>query len=61
MNRRSFINTAALAWLTAPLSMALAARAAFGAHSTAQEVTADLNLTGLTEKGDRLIFQIGSL
>jgi NAD(P)-dependent dehydrogenase (short-subunit alcohol dehydrogenase family) len=50
MNRRNFINTAALAWLTAPWSAApaLAARTGFGARSTAQEVTADLNLAGLT-------------
>ena len=50
MNRRNFIHTAALACLTTRLSTApaFASPTAFGAHSTAEEVTAGLDLTGST-------------
>lgn len=50
MNRRDFIQTAALAGLATPWSTAhaLAQNATFGRQSTAMEVTEGLNLTGLT-------------
>ncbi|MGH8177736.1 MAG: SDR family NAD(P)-dependent oxidoreductase, partial [Steroidobacter sp.] len=52
MNRRTFIHGAALTWLATELSSAYAdvptPRSPFGAHSTAEEVTAGLNLSGMT-------------
>lgn len=49
MKRRTFVHCASLAFLArATQTLAATPRSSFGAHSTAEEVTAGLNLTGMT-------------
>lgn len=50
LSRRTFLQGATFAWLASQLPRAIAAppRSVFGARSTAEEVTAGLNLAGMT-------------